>query len=122
MFDNMPAVLPQVAGGKVKAIAVAGNRRAAALPDVPTVAEQGLAGFEASAWFGLVAPAQTPPAVLAKLSEEVGKALKSGDLVTRFRELGADPGTVTGKAYGTFLESETRKWAGVVKSSGAKAE
>ena len=122
MFDNMPAVLPQVSGGKVRAIAVAGDKRAAALPDVPTVAESGLSGFEASAWFGLVAPAQTPAPVLAKLADEVGKALKSPDIIARFKELGADPGTVTGAAYGTYLESETRKWAGVVRSSGAKAE
>lgn len=122
LFDNMPAVLPQVTGGNVRAIAVAGAQRAAALPDVPTVAESGLPGFEASAWFGLVAPAQTPAPVIAKLTAEVGQALKAPDIVTRFRELGADPGTVSGTAFGDFLAAETRKWADVVRASGAKAE
>ena len=122
LFDNMPAVLPQVQGGKVRALAVAGATRAAALPDVPTVAQSGVPGFEASAWFGLVAPAQTPAPVLARLTEEVAKALKSPDIVERFRELGADPGTVGGKAFGDFLAAETDKWAKVVRASGAKAE
>src|SRR5215468_11256104 len=71
MFDNMPAVLPQVQGGSVRAIAVAGAARASALPDVPTVAEQGVAGFEAFSWFGLVAPARTPAPVLDALQREV---------------------------------------------------
>jgi tripartite-type tricarboxylate transporter receptor subunit TctC len=122
MFDNMPAALPQVGGNKVRALAVAGDRRAAAMPNVPTVAESGLPGFEASAWFGLVAPAKTPPAVLAKLTDAVNKALKSPDVVKRFQELGAEPGTVSGAAYGDFLQAETKKWADVIKASGAKAQ
>lgn len=122
MFDNMPAVLPQVTGGKVRAIAVAGEQRAAALPEVPTVAELGLPGFEATAWFGLVAPARTPAPVLAKLTEEVGKVLKNPDVVARFRDLGADPGAVPGTAFAAFLAAETKKWADVIRASGAKAE
>jgi tripartite-type tricarboxylate transporter receptor subunit TctC len=122
MFDNMPAALPQVGGNKVRALAVAGDKRAAAMPNVPTVAESGLPGFEASAWFGLVAPAKTPPAVLAKLTDAVNKALKSPDVVKRFQELGAEPGTVSAAAYGDFLQAETKKWAGVIKASGAKAQ
>ncbi|ARQ00472.1 Bug family tripartite tricarboxylate transporter substrate binding protein [Pseudorhodoplanes sinuspersici] len=122
MFDNMPAVLPQVAGNKVRAIAVAGSKRAGSLPDVPTVAEAGLPGFEASAWFGLVAPAKTPAPVLAKLTDAVAKALKSPDVAKRFQELGAEPGTYFGSAYGTFLQAESKKWAEVIRASGAKAE
>jgi len=122
MFDNMPAALPQVNGNKVRALAVAGEKRAAAMPNVPTVAESGLPGFETSAWFGLVAPAKTPPAVLAKLTDAVSTALKSPDVVKRYQELGAEPGTVSGAAYGAFLQNETRKWAEVIKASGAKAE
>ena len=72
MFDNIPAVLPQVKAKTINAIAVAGAKRATALPDVPTVAESGVPGFEASAWFGLVAPAKTPAPMLAKLESEVG--------------------------------------------------
>jgi len=119
MFDNIPAVLPQVQGKAIKAIAVAGAKRAAALPDVPTVAESGVPGFEASAWFGLVAPAKTPPAVLAKLEGEVDAILKMPDVQKRFTELGAEPGSVSGAAFGTFLAEETAKWTKIIQASGA---
>jgi tripartite-type tricarboxylate transporter receptor subunit TctC len=121
-FDLMPVVLPQIAGGKVRGLANAGIRRPAALPNVPTVAEQGLAGFDASSWYGLVAPAKTPEPVLAKLREEVAKALKAADMVARIHELGSEPGTVSGKDFGAFLAAETRKWADVIRTSGAKAD
>jgi tripartite-type tricarboxylate transporter receptor subunit TctC len=121
-FDLMPVVLPQIAGGKVRGLANAGIRRPAALPNVPTVAEQGLAGFDASSWYGLVAPAKTPEPVLAKLRDEVAKALKAADMVARIHELGSEPGTVSGKDFGAFLAAETRKWADVIRTSGAKAD
>jgi tripartite-type tricarboxylate transporter receptor subunit TctC len=122
MFDNMPAVLPQVQGKKVNAIAVAGAKRASAMPDVPTVAESGVPGFDASAWFGLVAPAKTPPAVLKKLEGEVAAILKMPDVQKRFTELGAEPGNVSGAAFGKFLADETVKWTKVIQASGAKVE
>ena len=121
-FDLTPVVLPQIAAGKVRALANAGAKRPAALADVPTVAEQGLPGFEAGSWYGLVAPAKTPEPVLAKLREEVAKALKAPDLAARIRELGAEPGTAFGKDFGAFLAAETQKWAEVIRSSGAKAD
>jgi len=121
-FDLMPVVLPQIAAGKVRALANAGIRRPAALPNVPTVAEQGLAGFDASSWYGLVAPAKTPEPVLAKLRHEVAKALKAPDMVARIHELGSEPGTAFGKDFGAFLAAETRKWADVIRASGAKAD
>ena len=119
MFDNIPAVLPQVQAKSIKAIAVAGAKRAAALPDVPTVAESGVPGFEASAWFGLVAPAKTPAAVLAKLESEVDAILKMPDVQKRFTELGAEPANVSGAAFGRFLADETAKWTKIIQSSGA---
>jgi tripartite-type tricarboxylate transporter receptor subunit TctC len=122
MFDNMPAVLPQVQGKRVNAIAVAGAKRASAMPDVPTVAESGVPGFDASAWFGLVAPAKTPPAVLKKLEGEVAAILKMPDVQKRFTELGAEPGDVAGAAFGKFLADETTKWTKVIQASGAKVE
>src|SRR5438552_247257 len=121
MFDNMPAVLPQVQGKLINAIAVAGSARASALPDVPTVGEQGVEGFEASAWFGLVAPAKTPAPVLAKLQAEIAAILEMPDVKQRFVELGADPGTVSGEAFGKFLTEETVKWRGIIHASGATA-
>jgi tripartite-type tricarboxylate transporter receptor subunit TctC len=121
MFDNIPAVLPQVQAKLINAIAVAGSTRASALPDVPTVAEQGVEGFEASAWFGLVAPAKTPPPVLAKLRAGVVAILQMPDVQKRFLELGAEPGTVSGEAFGKFLAEETTKWSGIIRASGATA-
>jgi tripartite-type tricarboxylate transporter receptor subunit TctC len=121
-FDLMPVVLPQIAAGKVRALANAGIKRPAALPNVPTVAEQGLPGFDASSWYGLVAPAKTPEPVLAKLRDAVAKALKMPDMVARIHELGSEPGTVSGKDFGAFLAAETRKWADVIRTSGAKAD
>src|SRR6266446_7022611 len=121
-FDLMPVVLPQIAAGKVRALANAGAKRPSALPDVPTVAEQGLSGFDASSWYGLVAPAKTPEPVLARLRDEVAKALEAPDMVARIRELGSEPGTAFGKDFGAFMAAETRKWAEVIRTSGAKAD
>jgi tripartite-type tricarboxylate transporter receptor subunit TctC len=121
-FDLMPVVLPQISTGKVRALANAGAKRPSALPDVPTIAEQGLAGFDASSWYGLVAPARTPEPVLAKLRDEVAKALKAPDMIARIHELGSEPGTVFGSDFGVFMAAETRKWADVIRTSGAKAD
>ncbi len=121
-FDLMPVVLPQIAAGKARALANAGAKRPSALPNVPTVAEQGLPGFDASSWYGLVAPAKTPEPVLAKLREEVAKALKAPDVVGRIRELGSEPGTAFGDDFRAFLAAETKKWAEVIRASGAKAD
>ena len=122
MFDNIPAVLPQVQGKAVNAIAVAGAKRASALPDVPTVAEQGVPGFEASAWFGLVAPAKTPQRVLEQLQAKVEAVLRLPDVQKRFADLGAEPGAISGAAFGKFLEEETTKWSAIVRASGATIE
>ena len=121
-FDLMPVVLPQIAAGHVRALANAGAKRPSALPNLPTVAEQGLPGFEASSWYGLVAPAKTPEPVLAKLRQEVAKALEAPDMVARIRELGSEPGTAFGNDFAAFLTAETKKWAEVIRASGAKAD
>lgn len=120
MFDNMPAVRPQVEGGKIRALAVASKTRSKALPNVPTMIEAGVPGFEATAWFGLVAPAKTPPDVLKALTDASAKVLADPDLAKKFEQLGAEPGTVTGAAFGAFLRSESDKWGSVVKSAGLK--
>jgi tripartite-type tricarboxylate transporter receptor subunit TctC len=122
MFDNIPAVLPQVRAKNINAIAVAGSKRANALPDVPTVAESGVPGFDASAWFGLVAPAKTPAPVLAKLEGDIDAILKMPDVQKRFDELGAEPGTVSGAAFGKFRADETTKWTKIIRESGAKVD
>ncbi len=122
MFDNMPAVLPQVQGGSVRATAVAGATRAAALPDVPTVAEQGVPGFEAFAWFGLVAPARTPAVVLERLQGDVTSILTTPEMKARLTELGAEPGNISGAAFGKFLADDAAKWTDIIRISGAKME
>ena len=122
MFDNIPAVLPQVRAKNINAIAVAGSKRTNALPDVQTVAESGVPGFEASAWFGLVAPAKTPAPVLAKLEGDIDAILKLPDVAKRFDELGAEPGNVSGAAFGKFLADETAKWTRIIRESGAKVD
>jgi tripartite-type tricarboxylate transporter receptor subunit TctC len=122
MFDNMPAVLPQVQGKSVRAIAVAGASRAAVLPDVPTVAESGVPGFEAFSWFGMVSPAQTPSATLDALRGHVEAILKMPDVQQRFAELGAEPGSIAGVEFGKFLAEDTAKWAEIIKASGATAD
>ena len=121
-FDLLPASLPQINGGKVRALANAGAKRPAALPDLPTVAEQGLSGFDSASWVALAAPSKTPAPVVAKLREEVGKVLVAPDIVARIRELGSEPGTVNEKDVRAFLDAETKKWAEVIRVSGVKAD
>jgi tripartite-type tricarboxylate transporter receptor subunit TctC len=121
-FDLLPSSLPQIEAGKVRALANASAKRPRSLPDLPTVAEQGLAGFDSTSWFGLVAPAQIPDSVKIRLVEAVAKVVKSPDVAARLHELGADPGTAFGKDFATFMDAEARKWGEVVRLSGAKAE
>ncbi|MBV6305136.1 tripartite tricarboxylate transporter substrate binding protein [Candidimonas humi] len=120
MFDNLPALLPHIRAKAINAIAVAGQHRVSVLPGVPTVSEAGVPGFDASAWFGLVAPAKTPPAVLAQLRAEVETALKAPDVKKRFEDLGAQPGTLSGEAFRKFMADETSKWVEIIKISGAR--
>jgi tripartite-type tricarboxylate transporter receptor subunit TctC len=121
-FDLLPTSLPQIKAGKVRGIANAGAKRPTALPDLPTVAEQGLPGFDASSWVVLVAPAKTPAPVLAKLRAEVGKAIAAPDVSGRIRELGSEPGTSNEADVRAFLAAETKKWADVIRVSGAKVD
>jgi tripartite-type tricarboxylate transporter receptor subunit TctC len=109
-FDNMPGVLQQVREGRVRALAVAGGQRAAALPELPTMAEAGLPGFEASSWFGLAAPGSTPAALVEQIAGEVRAALADATLRERLASAGAEPGTLFGAAFHHFIEAERLKW------------
>jgi tripartite-type tricarboxylate transporter receptor subunit TctC len=119
LFDNMPAVRTQALAGSLRALAVAGHARSPLFPELPTMEEAGVAGFEASSWFGLVAPASTPPAVLKILTDEVMKALGDADFARKLSDVGAEPGSLSGAAFGAFLRAETEKWGKVIKDSGA---
>jgi tripartite-type tricarboxylate transporter receptor subunit TctC len=121
-FDLLPASLQQIGSGKVRALANAGAKRPAVLANLPTVAEQGVPGFDASSWEGLVAPVGTPEPVKARLIAELKKVLQSPDIAERIAALGSQPGTAFGKDFAAFMEAETAKWAAVIKKSGARAD
>jgi len=123
MFDNLPSALPQVKAGKLVALAVTSSERSAALPDVPTIAEAGpVKGFEATSWFGLLAPAGTPADIVQRVQQESAKALASPALKERLLSQGAIPGGTSPAEFGRFIAAETKKWAAVVKASGAKVD
>ena len=117
-----PIVLSHVKAGKLRALAVGTAQRIAALPEVPTVAELGYPGFEASQWYGILVPAKTPAAVVNKLSAEIIKALKSDEVQARFREDGTVAAGSTPAEFTVYIKKEQARWADVVRRSGAKAE
>ncbi len=122
MFDNMPSALPHVKAGKLRPLAVTTARRSPSAPDIPTIAEAGLPGYEASSWFCLLAPAGTPKEIVTKLSTEVAKILRQPDVKERLFSLGAEPVGNTPEQFAAFIKAETVKWAEVVKKSGAKLD
>jgi tripartite-type tricarboxylate transporter receptor subunit TctC len=119
MFDNLPSSLGLIKAGKLRALAVTSASRAAALPDVPTIAESGLPGFEASSWFGILAPAGTPHEVVAKLNGAVAAWLATPEAKEKLLAQGAIAAGGTPEAFAKHIDSETAKWAKVVKASGA---
>ena len=123
MFDNLPSALPQIKAGKLRAVAVTSPKRAPALPDVPTIAESGLPGFEAISWFGVVAPAATPAAIVSKLNAEIDRWLQAPETKEQLLGQGAaEAAGGTPEQFAAFIRSETDKWAKVVKESGAKVD
>ena len=123
MFDNLPSALPQIKAGKLKAFAVTSAERSAAVPDLPTIAEAaGLKGFDASSWFGLLAPAGTPPDIVNRIQQETAKALASPAVKEKLLAQGAIPGGNTPQEFAKMIDAEHIKWAAVVKASGAKVD
>ena len=120
MVVNVELVLPQVRGGKVRALAVTGNRRLAALPDVPTLREAGVAGADVTTWFGLFAPAGTPKAAIDRLQRDAATALQS--LAERFAAQGDEAVGSTAEQFAAFVRAEHAKWGKVVKDSGMKID
>ena len=121
VFDNMPSALPMAKEGKIRAIAQTTAKRSPAAPDVPTVAES-LPGFEATTWFAMFAPANTPKPIIDKLHAEVVRVFKLPEVAERLKTLGLDPALSTPDELGKYQASEIVKWTKVVKDSGAKAE
>jgi len=122
MFLDIASGLPQIRGGKVRAIAVASEKRVAALPDLPTIGESGYPGFEAWAWQGFVAPAGTPRAIVMKLNSEFAKVMADPAIKQRLSESGFEPQTSTPEQFGAHMKSEIAKWAKVIRESNISLE
>jgi tripartite-type tricarboxylate transporter receptor subunit TctC len=121
-FVNVPAAIPHVRSGRLRAIAVAEKKRIAAAPDIPTLDESGLPGFEATPWLGLGARAGTSQDVIARLNETAVRALARPDAVNRMSGLGIETRAMTPGEFAEFIRAETKKWGEIIRRSGAKAE
>ena len=122
MFDNMPSAWPHVMSGKLKALAVTTAKRSPTAPDLPTMEESGVKPFDVSSWFGLIAPAGTPPEVVQKLNAAMNKAFDKPQVKESYAKLGAVSEKNTPEQFGSFIKSEVTSWAPVVKSSGATVD
>ena len=122
MFDNLPSAMPNIKSGKLKALAVTSAKRSPSLPDVPTIAEAGVPGYEAPSWFGILVPKGTPPEIVAKLNTDINKILAMPDTKKKFLEQGAEPAGGTPEQFAALINSEIPKWAKVVKASGAQID
>lgn len=122
MIINIPTVMPLIKAGKLKALAVTSAKRAASLPDVPTLAESGVAGYETLAWFGVLAPARTPPEIIATLHREIQKALARQDVRDTLARLGSEPSGMAPAEFSAFMKSEIAKYGKIIKDAGIKVE
>ena len=122
MFATIPSVIQHVRSGSLRAIAVTSSRRSPALPEIPTIAESGYPGFEASSWYGFVAPAGTPDPIIRKLHEMIAGIVNMPDINEQLSSQGADPVGSSPEEFGEYMRKETAKWAKVVKASGIRLE
>ena len=122
MFDSLPGVIQQVRAGKLRALGVTTLKRAQAAPDIPTLDEAGVKGFEATAWFGLYAPGKMAPALAARLNADVLEVLKSAKIRGLFAEQGADPGTLSQPEFTRFVDAEIVKWGKVITAANVKLD
>jgi len=122
MWDNLPSSMAFIKSGKLRALAVTSAKRFPALPDLPTMQEAGVPGFEATAWFGIVAPKATPGPIVERLNAEVNKALAMPDVREKLLQQGAEAAPGSPEDFGRFIHNEVAKWAKVVKASGARVD
>jgi tripartite-type tricarboxylate transporter receptor subunit TctC len=122
MFDNIVTTLPLARAGKLRPLGVTTATRSAAAPEMPTIAEAGVPGYDANAWFGVFAPAGTPQAVVNRLNAEIVRIVKLPEVRERFLALGAEPAGSSAEQFGAFFRNEVVKWAKVVKESGARVD
>jgi tripartite-type tricarboxylate transporter receptor subunit TctC len=122
MFDNVPSIGPHVKAGRVRGIGVSSPKRAASFPDIPTIAEAGVPGYETNSWGGVIGPARLPREVVMKLNSEIRTALRAPAVVERYRSLDSEIDGSTPEEFLALVRRETPKWAEVVKRSGAKLD
>jgi tripartite-type tricarboxylate transporter receptor subunit TctC len=122
MFSSVVAILPHIKAGKLKAIGVSGSKRLSLLPELPTIAEQGVAGYETSSWYGILVPAGTPKEIVAKLNVEINKILKDPDVRRVLATDGADPVGGTPEEFSAYIASETNRLGKVVKDAHIQIE
>jgi tripartite-type tricarboxylate transporter receptor subunit TctC len=121
-YENSLVVTPHVKAGKVRALAVTGTKRSQLMPELPTISESGLTGYNASGWYGLFAPAATPKPIIARLNQEAVKALRQPDVVRTLSSQGAEPIGNTPEEFGAFVKAEIEKWANLVKVARMKMD
>jgi len=121
-FTTVLVAMPHVKSGRLRALGVASLKRAAVLPDIPTIDEAGVRGYESNAWYGLLAPAKTPPAIIEQLHRETVKALQLADVRDNLKAQGAEPVGSTPRDFATLINAEIEKWRKVVVATGAKAD
>jgi|SRR5678815_1789001 tripartite-type tricarboxylate transporter receptor subunit TctC len=122
IFDNLTSIAPHVKAGRVRGLGVSSLRRSLIFPDIPTIAEAGVPGYETNSWGGMVVPVRTPRAIVTRLNAEINKALQSPELRERYAAIEAEPTGGTPEQFAAFVKTELVKWADVVKKSGAKVE
>jgi len=122
MFDNVPSIGPHVKSGRVRGLGVSAPQRAASFPDIPTIAEAGVPGYETNSWGGVIGPAKLPQEIIVKLHAEIKRALASPAVAERYRQLDAEPDGGTPEEFLALVRKETPKWAEVIKRSGAKVD
>ena len=121
-FDAIATQLPQVRAGTVRALAVTSAKRLAALPDIPTVAESGLPGYEYWSWMGICAPAGTPKEIISRLNAEIAKILRTQEARDWFAEQGGEPIIETPEEFAAFIKSEHSRWGKIIREAGIKPE
>lgn len=121
-ITGVPSLYPQVKGGRLRALGVASTRRLSILPELPTIAEAGLPGYEATAWLGLLAPAKTPKEIITRLNTELVKILRQADVLARFASDGVEPDGNTPEEFAAFIKTEVDRWATVIKAAGLRVE
>ena len=120
IFDNMPSVLPYIRGGKLRGLGVTGAKRSAAMPELPTIAEAGVPGYESLSWSGIAVPAGTPKEIVLRLNREIGGVLAMGDVKQKLTEMGADPVGGSPESFAAHVRTERDKWSRLIRATASE--